>query len=196
MRLIHLNGPPGIGKSTIAALLADRHPGTLDLDIDTLHRLVGGWREDTRTHDLLRPVALAMAAAHLQGGHDVVLPQLVSRLDEIAAFEDVARRHGATFHEVVLLDTREASVARFDAREDRTEWDAHNRRTVADLGGARLLGQMYDGLLEVARARPSAVVVRSEAGSVEGTYARVVDALAQPGRRNGGSSEASESSDS
>jgi MoxR-like ATPase len=33
-RLVHLNGPPGIGKSTLAAVYADRHPGTLNLDVD------------------------------------------------------------------------------------------------------------------------------------------------------------------
>ena len=67
--LIHLNGPPGIGKSTLSALYAERHPGTLNLDIDSLHRLVGGWQDvDNRTHDVLRPVALAMASAHLRGG--------------------------------------------------------------------------------------------------------------------------------
>jgi ABC-type cobalamin transport system ATPase subunit len=34
VRLIHLNGPPGIGKSTIASAFADRHPGVRNLDIE------------------------------------------------------------------------------------------------------------------------------------------------------------------
>lgn len=177
-RLIHLNGPPGIGKSTIAALYADRHPGTLDLDIDSLHRLVGGWRDPRHdTHRVLRPVALAMAATHLDGGRDVVLPQYLARLDAIEAFEDVATGQGADFVEVVLLDTLEESVARFDRREDRSEWDRHNRRTVALGGGPTMLARMYDELLEVARRRPSAVVVRSEPGAIEETYALLVAAL-------------------
>jgi hypothetical protein len=45
-RLIHLNGPPGIGKSTIAQLYVDEHPGTLNLDIDRVRCLIGGWRDD------------------------------------------------------------------------------------------------------------------------------------------------------
>jgi len=33
-RLIHLNGPPGIGKSTIAQRYVDQHPEVLNLDIN------------------------------------------------------------------------------------------------------------------------------------------------------------------
>lgn len=88
-RLVHLNGPPGIGKSTVSALYAARHPGVLNLDVDALHRLVGGWQdEDNHTWQVVWPLARAMAATHLDGGHDVVLPQYLGRLDEITGFEE------------------------------------------------------------------------------------------------------------
>ncbi len=45
-RLIHINGPPAIGKSTIAELYTADHPGTLLLDIDRVRMLVGGWQQD------------------------------------------------------------------------------------------------------------------------------------------------------
>ena len=90
--LIHLNGPPGIGKSTLSALYTRRHPGTLNLDIDRLHYFVGGWQDvDNHTHEVLRPVARAMASTHLAGGRNVILPQYLARLSEIEAFENVAR---------------------------------------------------------------------------------------------------------
>ena len=134
--LLHLNGPPAIGKSTLAALWTDRHPGTLNLDIDALHRLIGGWQdEDNRTHDILRPVALAMAATHLHGGRDVVLPQYLAKLEEIQRFEQVAHDHGATFREIVLLADKPESIDRFERRHDLTEWDEHNRALVARHGG-------------------------------------------------------------
>ena len=177
-RLLHLNGPPGIGKSTLAALFAHRHPGTLNLDIDTLHQLVGGWRDPaTHAHELLRPVALAMAATHLRGGRDVVLPQYLGRLDAIEAFERAALGEGAEFVEVVLLDDRLAALERFDRREDDSAWGRHNRRLVADQGGSRFLEDMYDHLLAVVEERPRAVVLRSEYGAVEQTYAALLGAL-------------------
>lgn len=176
--LLHLNGPPGIGKSTLSALWAERHPRTLNLDLDTLHPLVGGWREpDQDTHSLVRPLGKAMAAAYLGLGHDVVLPQNISRLSEVEAFEQIAHEQGAEFREVVLLDERAAAIAQFDQRRDDTPWNRHNRQVVAALGGDAFLATMYDQLLEVLAARPTAVVVRCAAGAVEETYAALIEAL-------------------
>jgi predicted kinase len=176
--LIHLNGPPGIGKSTLSALWAERHPRTLNLDIDTLHLLVGGWQDpDNRTHEVLRPVAKAMASAYLATGRDVVLPQYLGRLDEVESFERIAHEQGADFAEVVLLDERDAAIARFDRRRDDTPWNQHNRQVVADQGGDAFLAGMYDRLLEVVGARPAAVLVRSVPDAVEETYAALEQAL-------------------
>ena len=170
--LLHLNGPPGIGKSTLSALWAQRHPRTLNLDIDTLHLLVGGWQDPAnRTHEVLRPVAKAMAAAYLATGRDVVLPQYLGRLDEVESFERIAHEQGAELREVVLLDDRASAIGRFDRRRDDTPWNQHNRRVVTDLGGDAFLAAMYDRLLAVLDARPAAVVVRSVPDAVEETYA-------------------------
>jgi predicted kinase len=183
-RLVHLNGPPGIGKSTVSALLTDRHPGMLNLDVDSLHRLIGGWRdEETDTWPAVWSLVRAMASTHLAGGHDVVLPQYLAEAGEIEAIEKLARDHGATFREVVLLDDRDAAVERFERRapESVDPWVRHHYRLVAQRGGPAFLGAMYDRLLEVVRSRPDAVVVPSAAGAVEETCALVGDALRSPG---------------
>lgn len=179
-RLIHLNGAPGAGKSTIAALYAERHVGVLDLDIDLLHPLVGGWRDPASdTHEILRPVAMAMAAAHLAGGRDVVIPQFRGRVEEIAAFREVARDSGADFVEVILLTDRQTALDRFEGRTDDTEWGRYNREAVAVGGGRALLGQFYDRLVEVVDRLPDAIVLPSEEGRVEDSYAALVRAVDQ-----------------
>lgn len=183
-RLVHLNGPPGIGKSTLSALYADRNPGTLNLDVDMLHRLVGGWQdEETDTWQVVWPLVRAMAATHLDGGRDVVLPQYHARLDEITTLEQLAREHGADFREVVLLDDREASMERFNRRAQDSDdpWIRHHHRLI-ELGGgpARVLGTMYDNLLEVVRLRPRVVVLPSVVGAVQETYGLLADAVREP----------------
>ncbi|MET1074512.1 MAG: AAA family ATPase [Umezawaea sp.] len=181
-RLIHLNGPPGIGKSTLAAIYTDRHPGTLHLDVDGLHRLVGGWQdEETDTWPVVWSLVLAMAAAHLDGGRDVVLPHFFARIEEITSFEEFVREHGADFREVVLLDDREAAVERFDhrARTSDDPWIRHHHRLIGLRGGAVVLETMYDDLLEVVRRRPGAVVVPSAVGEVQETYRLLTAALGE-----------------
>lgn len=79
-RLIHLNGPSGVGKSTVARLYADRHPGVLDLDADQIVSLIGGWQDDFwQALRAGRALAISMAETHLRAGHDVVMPQLATR---------------------------------------------------------------------------------------------------------------------
>jgi predicted kinase len=183
-RLVHLNGPPGIGKSTLSALYADRNPGTLNLDVDTLHHLVGGWQEEE--FDTWPPVwslVRAMAATHLDGGHDVVLPQYLATVDEITGLEDLARRHGAGFREVVLLDDREAAIERFNrrARDSDDPWIRHHHRRIELGGGPAVLATMYDTLMDVVSRRPGTVVVPSAAGAVRETYELLADVLRDPG---------------
>ena len=182
-RLVHLNGPPGIGKSTLSALYADRNPGTLNLDVDTLHHLIGGWQdEESDTWPLVWSLVRAMAATHLDGGHDVVLPQYVGKVDEIIGFEELAREHGAGFREVVLLDDREAAIERFHRRAQDSDdpWIRHHHRLIEVGGGPIVLGTMFDNLIEVVRLRPAAVVVPSAVGAVQETYQLLADALREP----------------
>ncbi len=179
-RFVHLNGPPGIGKSTLAALHAEHHPGTLNLDVDTLHRLVGGWQdEEIDNWPVVWALIGAMAATHLDGGRDVVMPQYSGDLEQIRGFEELARRHGATFREVVLLDDRERSIARFHrrARDSDDPWIRHHYELLELRGGAVALGAMYDQLTDVVRLLPDAVVVPSAPGAVRETYALLTSVL-------------------
>jgi predicted ABC-type ATPase len=66
-RLIHLNGPPGIGKSTIASVFAGRHPGVLNLDIDRVAAMTGCWGDNFGdSFEAGRLLAAAMARVHLR----------------------------------------------------------------------------------------------------------------------------------
>lgn len=163
-------------------MYVDDHPGVLNLDIDQLRGLIGGWQDRfAETGEIVRPLAIGMAGTHLRGGSDVVMPQYLGRLSEVELFEAVAHDSGASFREVVLMDTKERSLERFARRSegDDLPWHRQVRRIVADGGGPAMLAEMHDRLTEVLRARPAATVVRSAAGEVRQTYEELAAILDQ-----------------
>jgi predicted kinase len=176
-RLIVLNGPPGVGKSTIAARYVDDHPFALDLDIDSVRRLLGQWRVDpTRAGLLARAMTLTMAREHLRAGYDVVLPQYLGKPQFLEQAEAVADETGAEFHEIVLMDDRDEVARRFTARTQAAAEPAHVEagELVAELGGAPMLTAMYDRLLLVVSARPRARVVQCPEGAIDEAYREVL----------------------
>jgi predicted kinase len=186
-RLIHLNGPPGIGKSTLAQLYVDAHPGVLNLDIDRVRALIGGWLDRfAETGEIVRPVALSMAGTHLRGGRDVVMPQYLGRLSEIERFEAVAHDSGAVFCEVALMDSKQRSLERFNHRGENGElpWHQQVQEIVEREGGQALVAEMHDQLTAVLAARPDAIIVSSAAGAIQQTYEALIAILsAEPGPR-------------
>jgi len=173
-RFIHLNGAPGVGKSTVARRWAADHPGTLVLDVDLLRTLVGGWADDyARAGALVRPVALAAITAYLAEGQDVVLPQLIARRDELARFRAAAE--GADYRHLVLVAPPDELARRFRERpaggpDDPTAVVA---RHVDEHGGDALLRRYDADVRALAAGDAGALLVETVAGDLEATYAAV-----------------------
>jgi predicted kinase len=166
--LLLLNGPPGVGKSTVAARYVDDHPLALNLDIDVLRAQLGRWQEDAGRAGLLaRDLALSAARTHLLAGHEVVVPQFLARVEFIDRLAALADEVGVDFVEVILLDSKENSLRRFQARDDTS-------KAVDPLE----LSTMYDRLLTLAATRPQVRVAHAIAGNIEETYAAVLASLA------------------
>jgi predicted kinase len=172
-RLIVLNGPLAIGKSTLAQRYVDDHPLALNLDIDSIRRLLGRWQDDpTRAGLLARAMTLTMAREHLGNGHDVVLPQFLGNPRFLEQAEAVAVEVGAQFIEFVLMDGRDETVRRFTARTAAAAEPAHVEagRLLEKFGGEPALLAMYDRLLLVISARSNAQVVVCPDGAADEVY--------------------------
>jgi len=179
-RLILLNGPPAVGKSTLAQRYAADHPLALNLDIDRIRSMLGRWRENPVQSGLLaRTVAVAAARIHLAGGHDVVVPQLVARLSFIAQLEAAAGDSGARFCEVFLIDAKENLRARYRARVLLQSTAVGPDPAVSTDRSDSELAQTYDQLLAVLDARPATAVIQARTGETEQAYQDVLGCLAR-----------------
>lgn len=177
-RLILLNGPPAAGKSTLARRYVADHPLAFCLDLDGFRRLIGCWDVHPVESGLLaRRMAAVMAAEHLLGGHDVIVPQYLGRSVYIDELEAVASRTASRFHEIVLLDSREAVLARFHARADDPDLGTHHAEALLAIAGDGGLAEMHERLVALLADRPRAQVVTTTAGDVDGAYRSVLAAL-------------------
>jgi predicted kinase len=173
-RLIHLNGPPGVGKSTLARRYVEDHPGTLLCDIDGLRTLIGGWQHDEGAAGRARIVGLAMASAYLRTGRDVIVPQLVARQDQLSRFVAAAQDAGAEHIHVMLMADPDTVVRRFRDRAAAAddEWTAFGTSQWDGLGGDDAVRD-WTARLE---AMPAVRVISTDPGP---TYAELIAVLSQ-----------------
>jgi predicted kinase len=173
-KLIHLNGAAGIGKDTIAQRYIDDNPLALCIRSDELIVQLGQWQDnyDPARH-LAFDLLLQMAATHLRAGHDVIVPHLLTDLEEAEALEKVAQDQHVQFVEIVLSAGREDALERVFARGTRGEPGAPPL-TQADRPEFE---ELYDNVQVAVGKRPQAVIVNSVRDDIDDTYKQVVKAI-------------------
>ncbi|WP_439939468.1 AAA family ATPase [Nocardia sp. N13] len=172
--LLHLNGPSGVGKSTLARAHADAHLGTLLCDIDELRSWVSGWEEDfVGTGEAVRASALALLTAYLRTGRDVVLPQLIVTPSQAQRFEEAAAEAGASYVGVVLDVAPETLLARLHGRPV-TPVSSVVSRIIEERGGDELVLEGRRQLLELAPEHRWTVVDTTDRDAALAALARAV----------------------
>ena len=172
--LLHLNGPSGVGKSTLARTHAAAHPGTLVCDIDELRSWVSGWEDDfVGTGEAVRQTALALMTAYLRTGRDVVLPQLIVTPAQVDRFVAAAAEAGATYAGVVLDAAPEVVLHRLHHRAE-TPVTAVISRMIEERGGDPLVLEGRLQLLDLAAAHGWPVVDTTEEAAALAELAALV----------------------
>lgn len=173
-KLIHLNGAAGVGKDTIAQKYINDHPLALCAKSDELITHLGQWPQN---YDPARHLAfgllLSMVATHLEAGHDVIVPHLLTDLEEAESLEKVARAKAATFIEIVLSTDKADALDRVFKRGTRGE-PGTPPLTPDDRPEFE---ELYDNVQTAVQERPHSIEVDSVQGDIEGTYQRVIQAI-------------------
>ncbi|CAI9409477.1 AAA family ATPase [Aestuariimicrobium sp. T2.26MG-19.2B] len=170
-RVVLINGAPGSGKSTIAALLAAEMPLGLALDIDQLKFSLGGWSDDLNAAGLqARRLALALVRQQLLDGHGVVIGQYLARTPFIEQLEQTTVASGGRFREVVLRVAPATLRQRLTGRAERPHRPEHQHNNT--LVGPEQAEELTDSMVELVRLRPHALVVDGD-GDIGTTLGRI-----------------------
>ncbi|CAG7572653.1 AAA domain-containing protein [Barrientosiimonas humi] len=169
--LLLLNGPSGVGKSTLAALWA-READAACLDPDRLRADLPE-AASTAAMQAARARTLELAATALSNGRDVVVAQLCARPEFPDALRETAIRAQANYVEVLLVD----SVAHLRRRlaQRATSAEAHHRLAHAALDLDEL-ESVHAALVDRAAADPRVEVLRCGEGQEDITL-RAIDQL-------------------
>ena len=171
-KLIHLNGPAGIGKDTIAQKYIDEHPFALCIRTDDIITTIGQWSApenyDPARH-LAFHLALNMIETHLAAGYDVIVPHLLTDLEEAQQLEAIAKKCTVPFVEILLHAEKSDAIERVFERGTRGEPGAP---PLTD-GDRPEFNELYDNVMIAAGSRPNTSRIASVKNDIEGTYKKV-----------------------
>jgi predicted kinase len=178
-RLIHLNGLPGVGKSTLARRYAEEHRFALNLDVDLLRRSLGQWQEHPTSGLQARRLAIAALRLHLRDGFDVVVPQFLVRPDFLVDLDDVATDTDAEFIEVWVRAPLDVVKRRFRDRTDAATEPQHVEaaQMIGGRGYDAALDEMSRDLEVFLRRRNGLIAVDTDGMSPEQSYRLLVASL-------------------
>lgn len=151
--LILLNGPPAVGKTTVAERWAELRDETMHIDVDELRS--ENWRENPRESGLAARASCLRLAQQALPHQSVIVSQMYGQVSDIIDLESVARQTPARFIEIVLIADRELLRERFAARTGVKQRDAALFHADFDT--------LYDRVLALRTKRPNAIWIEADA---------------------------------
>lgn len=168
MKLIILNGPSGVGKSTISSRLQTDIADAVLIDVDELRRSIPNYKEQRRESLLLAYEKTRDAIVSiLREGKTVIIDKAISFTDTLDSFVTTGKEYGADVREVILFAPREVVQGRADERGYKP----------GSLLTRERVGELWDQLNGLREERSQAIVIDTQGLSIEETYEKVKEAV-------------------
>ena len=183
-KLIVLNGPLGIGKSTLNKMYADKHPLALSIDIDLVRMNIGQWREyPKQSAEMAWDMTIEMGRVALSSGNDVCIAQIMTREEQWQRLEKLAQETGARLIEVLLYASKDEAVRRFIKRGQAAGFE-HGYRPgglIDRNGGIKRVEEKYGEMMDLAVSRPGTIKLHSEYDSTDETLSSLESMVTELG---------------
>jgi len=114
MKLILINGPSGVGKSTVAERLHREIPLSLLVEVDVWRRFISAYKEHTdESLKLAYQYTTDAIESYLKTGNSVIVDKVLLDAPEILdAITLLGAKYGAEIHEFVLTAEKEKVIER------------------------------------------------------------------------------------
>lgn len=172
-RLIFVNGPVAVGKSTLAQKYIDEHKLALVLNTDDFVGAMGQWLENEPTaRKLALQYIVLVAEQHLKAGYDVVIPYLLAEPKDMQQIE-VAAKSSAKLYEFALVAPKEEVLGR---ALQRGTWGEPGAPPLTEKD-TPIVEDLYDKFIQALEARPKSIQIRVTEGDIAGTYEKLISYL-------------------
>jgi predicted kinase len=174
MKVILLNGFAGAGKTTIAKKYIDQHPLAVMIEGDELIVNIGDWlARETEARRLVFNLTKTMLRTSLDLGHDVLLPYLVTNVDDVNEFEQIARELGADFYEFILYSDQKTAITRL---LERGTWGEAGQPPISDKD-LPVIEELATKMEAALKERPNMVKLDTKEGEQDETYRQLLSYL-------------------
>jgi len=117
MKLIIINGPCGVGKSSLAKRLHDDRPLSFLLDVDAQARFISHYREFREERwEMTLAITKAILHAMFKLGRTVIVDKMTYVSSVLDAYYDIAQQYDIEVHEITLWADKETVLSRANAR--------------------------------------------------------------------------------
>ena len=164
MKIIIINGPCGIGKSTIAVKLHEAIPLSFLLNIDDQRRLFSHYREkQEESREASLRISETIISTCLKMQHDVIIDKMLFKPQVIDSYYEIAKQNGAEVKEIILWASKEVVMKR-----------ANERGWIKDsLLTPEKCEFFWHQIDEIKDKRPNAVIIDTSNSSEDETYMKI-----------------------